>query len=427
MSLLSGKGVLPAQGRAWEEVRQELVAARQGELIRPELSHDLMTSYHLSDDIETALQAAYSTYLSVNAIYSGDYFRRRGFGFNNLTQLESDVIGSAAKVLGGNDQTAGTFTSGGSESILLAVLSAREWAKVHRPGAKHPTLLLPQTAHPGFNKAAHYLGMTVRRIPVQPNGRADVAAMADAWDSNVIFMVGSAPCWPFGVVDPIPDLGQLARQRETWLHVDSCVGGFLYSFARKKGLDVPAFDLSVEGVSSMSVDLHKYGYAAKGASVILFRDGSLRDYSNFTFKDWASGTYSVFTVSGSRTGGSIAAAWTALNMIGEDGYLRAAETVMKIHKQVVAGIEGTEGLRFIVKPDLMPITFTADGFDPHLVADGLVSRGWAVAKGAAPPTIHNYFTPTHEPHIPQYLSDLGQTVEDARHNRIKSSGGQAVY
>src|SRR5690606_19217124 len=228
----------------------------------------------------------------------------------------------------GDRRVVGTMTSGGSESILLAVKAARDWAAAERRVRGVPQIVLPRSAHPAFPKACSYFGLEPVFTPVRDDYRADPLAIKRAISSRTILVVGSAPAYPQGVVDPIDEIADLARRNGLWCHVDACVGGFMLPFVRELGWPVPPFDFSVPGVVSMSADLHKYGYSAKGASVVLFRDARRRRYSYYAFTDWSGRIYASSTMTGTRPGGAIAAAWAVMQHLGRDGYRRITAEVM---------------------------------------------------------------------------------------------------
>ena len=251
--------------------------------------------YHAGDQVTELLKEAYIMFFSENGL--------NPMAFPSLNTFEAEVVAMTGALLGGDAETAGNMTSGGTESILMAVKTAREWAKARRPGLGVPEMILPATAHPAFDKAAHYFGVKSVRIPILEDFRADVAAARAAISDTTILIVGSAPSYPQGVVDPIAELAQIAQEHDLLFHVDACVGGFMLPFVRRLGYPVPDFDFSVPGVTSISVDLHKYAYAAKGASVILYRNKALRRHQFFVQTDWSGGIYASPTMTGTRPGG----------------------------------------------------------------------------------------------------------------------------
>ena len=417
---------LPRNGVSWRTLRRRMKEAREND-IRWREGRMTMSCYVVSDALLQVQKEAYGMFLVENAMYSGEFAKRRKVGFLSLSKFEEEVVGMAIGILGGGERGAGTLTTGGTESIFLAVKAAREWAREKFPESRMPELVVPRSAHPAFNKAADYMGLRVRRVPLRSDFRADVKRMADAVSKDTVMIVGSAPSYPHGVIDPIVELGGVAEERGLWFHVDACVGGFLAPFVRKLGYSIPDFDFSVRGVSSISTDLHKYGYAAKGASVILFRDGALRKYSEFRFDEWPHGSYSTMTLCGSRTGGAIAAAWAVMNSLGESGYLKAAETIMGLKQRIANGVCNIDGLVVRGDPELGIMTIGSDQLDMGAVADGMSERGWAISRGKEPPSIHLTLNPVHKPVVEVFLSDLAAVAEEVRQGRLRSRGIEAVY
>jgi len=253
--------------------------------------------YHAGDELIEFVKEAYTMFFSENGL--------NPTAFPSLKKFEAEVVAMTASLLGGGKETVGNMTSGGTESILMAVKTAREWARAKNSANIAPEMVLPETAHPAFEKAAHYFSVKPVRVPVGANFRADVAAAKAAITPNTVLMVGSAPSYPQGVVDPIPELAQIAQEKGLLFHVDACVGGFMLPFVRKLGYAVPDFDFRVPGVTSMSADLHKYAYTAKGASVILYKKKTLRRHQYFVYTDWSGGIYASPIMTGTRPGGAI--------------------------------------------------------------------------------------------------------------------------
>ena len=272
--------------------------------------------YPAGEDVDSVLAEANQLYLYENAL--------NPFRFPSLREMEVDVVGIALGLLHAPEAADGCMTSGGTESILMSMKTARERAKVER-GIEHAKIVAPYSAHPAFAKAASYLRMELVQIPLRDDHRADVAAAERLIDDRTAVVVGSAPCYPFGVVDPIPELAALAQARGVNFHTDACLGGFLWPFWDAIGEPVPPFDFRVEGVTTISADVHKYGYATKGASTISHRDGDhMRRYQMFVFRDWPGGGYASFAMAGARPAAPIAAAWAILHWLGEEGYARLA-------------------------------------------------------------------------------------------------------
>jgi len=308
--------------------------------------------FHAGDKVTELLKEAYTTFFSENGL--------NPMAFPSLKKFEAEVVTMTASLLGGDDETAGNMTSGGTESILMAVKTARDWARARNPANIAPEMILPTTAHPAFEKAAHYFSVKPVHIPVRSDFRADVAAARDAITPNTILLVGSAPSYPHGIIDPIAELAQIAQENDILFHVDACVGGFMLPFVRKLGYPVPDFDFHVPGVTSISVDLHKYAYAAKGASVILYKDRALRRHQFFVYSDWPGGIYPSPTMAGTRPGGAIAAAWAIMNHLGEEGYLEIADAVMKTATKLKDGINAIEGVQVLGEPMMSILAIGSD-------------------------------------------------------------------
>lgn len=340
------------------------------------------------------------------------FFSENGLGpkaFPSLARFEADVIGMTLGLLHAGPDARGAMTTGGTESIFLAVKAARDRARAERPQITRPTIVAPQTAHPAFNKAAHFMGLRVVRVPVDADFRADVAAMAAACGPDTVMLVGSAPAYPHGVVDPIPQLGELAGRRGLWLHVDACVGGFIAPFAKSLGAAIPDFDFGVPGVTSITADLHKYGYTAKGASTVLYRDEAAFSYQKFEFSDWPRGLYATQTLVGTRAGGAIAAAWAVMNYLGYEGYSDRTSRILAVRAKLEAGVRQF-GLEVWGAPQLSILSYGSRKLDIFAVAERLTKRGWFVGRLAEPPGIHLMLNLTHEPAADAYLADLATAV-----------------
>jgi glutamate/tyrosine decarboxylase-like PLP-dependent enzyme len=410
---------LPERGSSWEELSRRMVDLKRDDLDWRGGRHAAFV-WHAGDEVERVAREAYALFMTEN-----------GLGmrvFPSLRRMESDVVGMVRHLLGGDESAAGHMTSGGTESIFLAAHAARQWARRHRPGVTTPEVVAPWSAHPAIDKAAHYLGMRVIRVPTGADFRADVAAMAAAVGPETVMLYGSAPAYSLGVVDPIAALGALARARDLWLHVDACVGGVLGPFVRALGYPVPAFDLAVPGVASLSADLHKSGYTAKGASVLLFRDAALQAHGRYEFSDWPTGLYSTPTFAGTRPGGAIAAAWAVMHFLGEEGYRRIATTVMQARARFVAGLAAIgQGLHLWGEPELWAVAYGTDRCDMLAVADAMTARRWSVGRVREPAGIHLMLTPVHAPVIDAYLADLADSVTAVRAAAPAASPTPAVY
>lgn len=344
----------------------------------------------------------------------------------SLERFEKEVAGMVLELFHGGKNAAGIITSGGTESIFLAVKAAREWMRANRRQISSPEIVLPRSAHPAFDKSAVYLGLKTIRVPVGEDCRADVSAMADAVTDNTIMIVGSAPGYPHGVIDPIRDLGDIAEERDLWLHVDAC-HGLIAPFVRELGFSVLEFDFALPHVSTISVDLHKWGFSPKGCSIILHRDISYQQYQSFDFNNWQAGRYRSATFAGTRPGGSIAAAWAVLNYLGRNGFRKIAQTVMEVKKALTQGIKRIDGLRLFGEPELGIITFGSEDIDIFEVADAMNDRKWSIARTSEPPGIHLVVSPAHAKIMDDFLNDLAETVANVRAGKSLCEKGETIY
>lgn len=358
-------------------------------------------------EIEEIGRRAYMAYFTENALGARRAFR-------SLGRMEAEIEDMALDLFHAPEGAQATVTSGGTESILLAVKACRDRLRERRGEAgARGNLVLPETAHPAFDKAARLMDLEVRRVAVGGDLRADCGALAAAIDRETILLVGSVPCFPYGVIDPIPELAELALARGLWLHVDACVGGYLAPFARVLGRPVPEFDFALPGVTSLSADLHKFGFCPKPASTILFRDQAAADCSGFDLEVWPSGRFKTRTFVGTRPGGSVAAAWAVLNHLGRDGYQALAQRLLAMREAYVSGIEAIPGMRVFGRPELTIIAFGAAGIDMEAVARAMEVRGWVAGRVRKPPGLHIMASLLHEGAREQYLADLAAAAAAA--------------
>ncbi|HYP84991.1 aspartate aminotransferase family protein [Variovorax sp.] len=378
-----------------------------------------MFIHFAGDDVLEVAKKAYLMYFSENGLGP------RAFG--SLAKFEREVVQMGLGLLHGDAQARGAMTTGGTESIFLAVKCARDRALQKRPGMGKPRIVMPHSAHPAFDKAAHFLGLEAVRTPLGEDLCADVAAMRAAITPDTAMLVGSAPSYPHGVVDPIPAIAALAREHGLWMHVDACVGGYFAPFARELGADIPDFDFKVEGVTSISADLHKYGYTAKGASTLFFADPESFALMGYYFDDWPRGQYFTHTLVGTRPGGAIAAAWAVMNYLGHEGYLRVAARVIATRRAMQAGLDPL-GMHTFGRPELSIFAFGSPERDMAAVGKGMSARGWTVGYSNVPPGIHHMLNLTHEPVVGQYLADMKAVLADPSTKASAGSGRiDAVY
>jgi len=368
------------------------------------------------DDVDEVLMEANNLYLYENAL--------NPIRFPSLQVMEADIVANTGALVNLPAAGGGTMASGGSESILMSVLVNRDRARKERGvpvGAGN--IVYPTSAHAAFAKAAHYLELEARAIPITAEFTADVDAMAEAVDDNTVLVVGSAYGYPHGVMDPIEDLSTMALQRGVAFHSDSCVGSFVLPFMERLGYEVPPFDFRLPGVTEMSCDVHKYGYTVKGASVILHRMSEWIGYQYFLYMDWPSGLYGTPTVAGARPAGPIAAAYAITNYLGMDGYLDLMAGLMATTEKIKAGIEAIPGLRIMGKPIGPLLTFTSDTIDTYAVCDLMDDRGWNLDRNTNPNGLHMMISPLHAQVADEFLADLRWAVA----NRGESRGVEARY
>ena len=410
---------LHAKGMPRDEILSRMRDVRAGDVNwRQGRSWGLV--YFAGDEVLDLLKEAYAMFFSENGLSP--------IAFPSLRYFEAEVVAMTAAMLGGGPEAAGTMTTGGTESILMAVKTARDRARAERPEITAPEMVLPITAHPAFEKAAHYFDVKAVHIPVTEDFRADVNAGRAAVNANTVLMVGSAPAYPHGVVDPIRELAAIAMERDISFHVDACVGGFILPWLKRLGYDIPDFDLSVPGVTSISADLHKYGFAAKGASTVIYRDSSMRRNQFFVYTDWPGGLYGSAAMSGTRPGGAIAAAWAIMKYMGEEGYLRLAGDIMETSKRLMDGIRSIPGLRILGRPVMSVFAFTSDDFNIYALGEAMESRGWDLHRQQLPPSLHMVVTPAHERIVEPFLEDLrNAAAEVAASDSSGVAGMAAIY
>ena len=356
-------------------------------------------------------KAAYNEFLSENGL---DFTV-----FPSLLRLERELAAFGARHLRGDDQVVGNFTSGGTESIILAVKAARDCFREKRPDIASPEMILPATAHAAFHKAAHYLDVKAVTVSVDPETfRADVETVRGAINARTIMIVGSAPSYAHGVVDPIADLAALAKENDLWMHTDACMGGFLLPYFRRLGEPVPDFDFSVPGVDSISVDLHKYAYTPKGASLVLYRNKALRRHQIFACSGWIGYTIVNNAVQSSKSGGPMAAAWAVINYVGDEGYLEIARKKLAAVKKIAEGIGRIDGLRLLTRPDMCLISFTSDEVNVFHIIDEMNQRGWYIQPSLSfdnsPAHIHLSVSASNVGWEDELLKNLAECVQIAR-------------
>ncbi|MDX2092891.1 MAG: aminotransferase class V-fold PLP-dependent enzyme [Kofleriaceae bacterium] len=433
---------IPKQGRTASEILGEL-EERKAKDAKWREGRVFSLVYHIPGESgeahEKLLHDAHALYASTNLL--------NPMAFSSLKQMESEVIAMAGELFN-CPGAVGTMTSGGTESILCAVAAYRDRARRTKPWILRPELIVPTTIHPAFDKAAHYFGVKLVKVPVGPDFRADVRAMGKKISRSTIGLVGSAPQYPHGVVDPIAELGQLAQENNLPLHVDACVGGWVLPWIERLGRKVPVWDFRVPGVTSISADLHKFGYAAKGASTLVWRSIDAMKHQIFVATDFPGGIYASPTMCGTRPGGPIAAAWAALNALGEEGYISLAKLALDAADRFRIGIEGIPGLALLGKGDATIVTYStaevveaaADtalfptllrkvtgggGEQIYAIADRMETRGWTIDRQHRPASLHLTVTANHARVVDEYLADLAASFAEVRRDPALAKSGSA--
>ncbi|MGI9597906.1 MAG: aminotransferase class V-fold PLP-dependent enzyme [Acidimicrobiales bacterium] len=391
---------MPETGSPWDVLKPEMVR-RGGDDAKWRDGKTAVYVFNAGEDVAKVQREAYNLYMSENGLGP--------LAFPSLKQMEDEVVGMGLSLLHGDEECRGNITSGGTDSITMAIKAARDHGRVRHGIGGGANIVIPYSAHPAFDKACHLMDIEVRRIPVGGDLLADVEAMEAAVDANTVLLAGSAPNFPYGLIDPIEALGELALRRDLWLHVDACVGGYIAPFVRMNGEDIPPFDFEVPGVCSMSADLHKYGYCAKGASTVLFRSEELQSHMVFDCRNWPGGRMVTPTLAGTRPGGAISAAWAVMNHLGVDGYRSKHRLVTDARTAIQAGVEAL-GFRVLGRPKLGIIAFENPDVDVFAVYKQLYRRGWFTSLTTEPKALHLMLSPFHAGVTDVYLGDLAESL-----------------
>jgi len=392
---------IPEKGCDRDDIFKELTTMAEEENAKWKTGQVSGTFYHAGDEHRAYLNKIFSLFSHENTIQ-----------FDlcpSMFKMESEIISMTAKMLNGDavkyhdpaDGVCGTVTSGGTESIIMAMKTYRDYACAEK-NIKDPEILMPHTAHPAFDKAGKYFGIKMIHIPVaEPDFRVSPEAVETQINANTVAIVGSAGNYPYGLIDPLEKLSDIALKHSIGFHVDGCLGGFILPWIEKLGYDVPIFDFRLPGVTSISADTHKYGYALKGTSVVLYRNNNLRRYQYFNVPDWAGGMYASPTTAGSRSGGLTAATWASMVYLGEEGYLKAAKAIMNVADAIKKGVAQIPELTLIGDPTFV-ISFRSDEVDVFHVNDFMKTRGWRFNCLQLPPGMHFCVT------MPQtFVPDIG--------------------
>ena len=407
---------LPAHGRSRDEVLGQLADWRAAD-VRWREGRAFTLAYDAGPDVHDLAEHVVGQWMTDNALNTD--------AFPSLRRIQADVVDIVLGWLGAPDDAAGFMTTGGTESLLMAVRAAREWGR-HERGITRPNVVLPASAHAALEKGCDYFGVESRRIPVAADWRADPAAMAAAIDDSTVMLVASAPQYPQGVIDPVAAVAAVAEDHGVLCHVDACMGGVTLPYLTQLGYPVPAWNFAVPGVTSMSVDLHKFGYTAKGASVIAYRSKGLRRHQTFVTDNWLGGTYGSSGVLGTKSGAPMAAAWAVMQYLGDDGYRRLAATAKSACDRLAGAIAERPGLVLRAAPDAMLFAFGAadpDRLDVFALADALWRRGWYVDRQGPPASLHCTVNAVHDGHIDEFLDDFDLALAEVSANAARGAAG----
>jgi glutamate/tyrosine decarboxylase-like PLP-dependent enzyme len=395
--------------RSAREVLDELAQLKVGD-VDWKNGRVFSLAYFAGDDVLDLADRAYAMYSSSNGLSTD--------AFPSLRTIQSEVVSTVTRWVHGDAESAGFMTSGGTESILLAVEAARQRGRRER-GTASPNIVLPTSAHAAFEKACSYFDVTSRRVDVGADWRADPEAMADRVDDDTVMIVASAPQYPQGVIDPVAAIAAIGLAHGVNVHVDACMGGVTLPFLERSGEPIQPWDFRVDGVTSISVDLHKYGYTAKGASVLIHRSKGLRAYHTFVTDNWLGGLYGSSGILGTKSGGPMAAAWAVLSYLGDEGYQTLTDRARRTCLRLADAIESIPELELRARPDSTLLSFGGrNGLDIFAVADRLRVRGWYVDRQGPPASIHCTVHAGHESTIANFIDELRASVQD-----VLSTGG----
>jgi len=409
---------IPLQGISQENLRQRIKLYKQADIVSTSGKNFAYNYDCLQQEITDFMNEIYIAFGFTNALSP--------IAYPSISRIENEIVTMVSNILGGDKDTVGNVATGGTEAILLAIKTYRDRAR-ELYGITHPEIVLPFSAHPAFQKAGHYFSCKLVYVPLNKDFEVDLKAMRKAITRNTILLVGSAPQYPNCVMDPIEKIAALALENHLPLHVDSCLGGLILPWLKKSGYSIPDFDLRVKGVTSISADIHKYGFSQKGTAVILYRNESYRKYQIFTYTKWPGGLYASTTLLGSRNGGIIAVGWAALCLQGQAGFIQHAKRLMETAQYLISEISKIPELYILGKPCMPIISFGAKGMNIYVIAD-LMEReyGWKLERQQFPPSCHLTLTPPHNLVKEKLIQDLNDVVEKLRENPNLTTDGSAL-
>lgn len=412
----------PKSGQSADAVLKELSDAKSNDVKWLE-GKAFSLVYPVNNEHHDFVKKAHNMFFSENGL--------NPIAFQSLRKFEHETVRMCADLFHGDRNTVGVVTSGGTESLLMMIKTYRDKARKTKPWIIRPEIIVPESIHSAVDKGAHYFDVKVRHAPVGADYRVDLKAVKKLVNRNTILIVGSAPQYPQGVVDPISGLGEIALKYGIPLHVDACIGGFVLPFMEKLGHAVPVFDFRIPGVTSISADIHKYGYSAKGASILLYRSMNIMKFQFFVFTEWkGGGIYASPSFPGTRPGGPIAAAWATMKKLGEEGYLELTRKLIETREYLIKEIEKIPELELLALPDSTLLAFGSKdkNLGIYAVADQLQKKGWYMDRQQTPESIHLTLSPLHSEYIKDFVSDLKVAVQIVKENpELNTSGQAAMY
>ncbi len=411
---------LPTHGRKHDDVIAEMRDLKSGDA---DWQHGRVPLFvfKANDALSQVGRDGFFEYFSENALGGGR-------AFPSVKRMETDIVEMALELFHAPAEAQGFMSTGGTESIIQAVQTCRDWNRKRRGDGKHRgNLVMAESVHPAFNKGAKLMDLEVRRVAVGADFRTDVAALERAMDADTVMIVGSAPCFPYGVIDPIAELGALAQRRDVWLHVDACVGGYLAPFVRQIGRDIPDFDFGVPGVSSISADLHKFGFCPKPASTVFYRDADKARHHHFDFSEWPNGRFFTSTLVGTRPAGGVAGAWATFQFLGLEGYKDIAGKLMAFIDDYRRGLEQIDGLYVLGNPHLSIVAYGSHDTDVFRVAEVMAQSGWLPGLVQKPRAIHRMLSMMQAPSLDEYFAALKSALRVVRDEGLRSATIKASY
>jgi sphinganine-1-phosphate aldolase len=413
---------LPPTGLALDAIKHQLVTMQDININAADWQRGRLSGaiYHGGEELSALTAEAYKMFSLSNPLHPEV--------FPAVRKMEAECVSMVLNMYNAPEGAAGCMTSGGTESILMACKAYRDMARELK-GITEPEMVVPKSAHAAFDKAAGYFGIRLVHVDVDPQSlQVDIRAVRRACNPNTILIVGSAPGFPHGIVDNIPELAKIARKWRIGLHVDCCLGGFLVPFMEKAGYPLKmAFDFRVPGITSISCDTHKYGFAPKGSSVIMYLNKQIRHFQYSVATDWLGGVYASPSVAGSRPGAIIAACWTAMIRMGESGYVESTRKIIKCTRAIELGVRKMPQLQVCGDPSVSVVAFTSSTLNIYAVGDAMASRGWHLNALQFPAALHIACTLLTVGHEDDFLSDLRDAVQEAQSAPIQEGGMAAVY